>query len=189
MTVSSERKHKIAKRNKMLAAGPHPWVSKCAKKKRKRAAAHRKNVRRKKQSRLIAEAMGGVSANQCREQRGEVCTTYTERAANLRSIGFSSYREYLKSSLWRRVRKQVFAAQGTTCQGCHVDDCNTVHHIDYDIPTLLGKRLDKLMVICGRCHKAIEFDDRGCKVSLAKAQERLAEFSRNILAGCAAEPF
>lgn len=85
-------------------------------------------------------------------------TTYGARDRILRHLGFSSYSAYLKSDLWEKARSKTFTIKGRQCYLCPAK-ATQVHHMRYDIPTLLGKRVKHLMPVCAGCHRAIEFLD------------------------------
>lgn len=97
---------------------------------------------------------------------------YHERNTNLRAIGFRSYGKYLQSTLWRRIKRRVLRVRGCVCVRCGDEGCE-IHHADYDVATLAGKKLGSLIVLCRECHEYIEFES-GQKVSLARANERLS---------------
>jgi 5-methylcytosine-specific restriction endonuclease McrA len=82
---------------------------------------------------------------------------YSDRSAALSSIGFASYKEYLNSALWARIRLEVLN-QSTTCHAC-TNIPTQVHHTLYTADALLGKDLSKLYPVCSRCHFAAEFAD------------------------------
>lgn len=84
------------------------------------------------------------------------------RARTLFYLGFSSYKAYLKSKLWREIRKRVFAAKGRRCVLCGCK-ATQIHHRSYDRATLLGLILTFLEPVCKRCHEGIEFTESGRK--------------------------
>lgn len=81
---------------------------------------------------------------------------YDSRDAELKSIGFANYREYLKSDLWRAIRRKVYALKGRVCHLCP-NQADALHHNRYHKNDLLGKKLDFIHPICNRCHERIEF--------------------------------
>lgn len=97
--------------------------------------------------------------------------TYQSRDATLKELGFSSYAEYLNSSLWKQVRTKVFRVKGRSCHLCN-GYAGMVHHNRYHKNDLLGKNLSFLFPICAVCHERIEFSKRGKKLDLATAQSR-----------------
>lgn len=89
--------------------------------------------------------------------RGPDGKSYAGRAYWLKVIGFSSYRQYLKSDLWKRVRGLVFQVKGRDCYLCG-GFASQAHHQRYHKNDLIGKKLMFIQPLCGRCHLAIEFD-------------------------------
>jgi hypothetical protein len=88
---------------------------------------------------------------------------YGYRDENLLRMGFSSYRAYLKSELWKDIRARVLArAPDGLCEKCKRAPATQVHHRSYDPATLAGTTIDSLTKTCARCHtKAERPDDRG----------------------------
>lgn len=93
------------------------------------------------------------------------------RKATLRSLGFASYQDYLASQLWAEIRRQVLA-DNTNCIRCR-KPAEQVHHETYCLEVLAGRDRSKLHSICGNCHRKAEFDHRGRKTSLARANRFL----------------
>ena len=104
---------------------------------------------------------------------------YRERDESLKSIGFESYEDYLKSPLWRSVRRKVIDRAKGRCCGCG-DTANQVHHRFYTREVLLGIRTEEkfMVAICGSCHKFIEIGDDGKKLPIHKANERLLKLQK-----------
>ncbi len=88
----------------------------------------------------------------------------TPRERTLFYLGFKSYREYLKSPLWRMIREEVFRQKGRRCCLCG-RRAQQVHHRRYDRATLLGLILTFLEPICVKCHDSIEVTPTGRKRS------------------------
>lgn len=88
--------------------------------------------------------------------------TTSTRAKILRSLGFASYRAYLKSPLWKAIRRLVFAKKGSRCVLCG-RKAQQIHHRRYDRQTLLGAILTWLEPICIPCHETIELKPNGRK--------------------------
>lgn len=108
--------------------------------------------------------------------KDEAFKAYAKRDAILRSLGFDSYKAYLKSDLWKSIRHKVLARDGHQCRSC-ARHANQVHHRRYSAEVLLGEALEWLQAICGRCHRGIEFTSRG-KVPLADANRTLKRRTR-----------
>jgi len=96
-------------------------------------------------------------------------TAYDKRDSVLRAMGFSSYQTYLKSGLWRGIRRTVLAARPTCeCCGARAIQC---HHLDYSRRVLSGRDLDGILACCRACHHAIEFDRQHRKRSFQNARK------------------
>lgn len=94
---------------------------------------------------------------------------YLSRYLWLQTIGFSTYREYLASELWKSIRKRVFKIKGKLCYLCG-KTATEVHHNRYHKNDLTGKRLLYLNPICRTCHEEIEFSEN--KKSTLKQAKR-----------------
>lgn len=98
-------------------------------------------------------------------------TPYQLRDFILKQIGYSSYREYLSSERWKKIRLRVLRKDNFVCRscGCHATQ---VHHSRYDKRVLLGQSLRGLWSSCAACHAEGEFDgDR--KTTTAECNERM----------------
>lgn len=98
---------------------------------------------------------------------------YAARNQILLRLGYPNYGVYLVSSLWRKIRDEVFRRDQTTCFMCGHAAC-MVHHTDYSEAVLLGKNLEPLHSVCRPCHDKIEFDRSGRKRTFWEAR-RLVE--------------
>lgn len=95
-----------------------------------------------------------------------------------KSLGFSTYAEYLDSALWRDIRFRVFRAN----QHCRCGKPATeVHHSDYSLETMQGFAMENLHSICRDCHQSIEFDADGRKRTLDEANTALHRIGRRIV--------
>ena len=90
---------------------------------------------------------------------------YARRNAILKKMGFSSYKAYLASDLWKSIRQRVFDRDGGICRLCLKRKAKSVHHITYHEDTLRGETLDQLVSICGGCHVYSEFNAKGEKLT------------------------
>lgn len=83
---------------------------------------------------------------------------YRDRNETLQKLGFNTYKEYLKSDLWKSIKKRVMDAAGERCSRCSYRGTKRlqVHHRSYDLRTLVGTDLRSLTVLCRSCHCAIE---------------------------------
>ena len=77
------------------------------------------------------------------------------RAGVLKDMGFTSYNLYLKSDLWKSIRRRVMERDEYLCQACKRPGL-VVHHMDYDAATMEGETLDQLVTMCKHCHDGIE---------------------------------
>ena len=64
-----------------------------------------------------------------------------------------SYKEYIKSEVWRRKRQSTFSRDKGKCVVCG-DKAENVHHWFYTLP-YGTERLHQLGSVCGRCHDLI----------------------------------
>lgn len=87
-------------------------------------------------------------------------------------LGFSSYDNYLRSNLWRRIRKRVLARDGGTCLCCG-EPAQHVHHTDYSIDVMSGECDAKLVSLCERCHNQAEYGPDWQKRTLKQANSRI----------------
>jgi 5-methylcytosine-specific restriction endonuclease McrA len=90
---------------------------------------------------------------------------YSRRNAVLAEMGYSSYRAYLASDLWKSIRERVLERDGGMCRMCLKRKARSVHHITYHEDTLRGETLDQLVSVCGGCHVVSEFDRKGEKLT------------------------
>jgi hypothetical protein len=98
---------------------------------------------------------------------------YKLRAQSLSILGFSSYREYLASPLWARIRSRVLHTCRYQCKSC-LKRATQVHHRHYALEVMSGQNIGSLIALCGDCHKDIEFAE-GQKTKLGTANKRLAD--------------
>ena len=96
--------------------------------------------------------------------------TYAERDLVLYwLLGHRTYRAYLHSPLWHRVRQAGFRRHGRRCKGCNAP-AHTLHHNSYGAATLQGTDLSRLVPVCKRCHDKIELKHDGSKRTFAQAK-------------------
>lgn len=86
---------------------------------------------------------------------------YQSRRVRLKAIGYPSYPAYLRSDLWASIRQRVLERDQHQCVLCRLKGRNTktatqVHHLIYTTPVLLGHQLERLVSLCGGCHRRIE---------------------------------
>lgn len=75
-------------------------------------------------------------------------------------IGDLDYDQYLKSPLWRKIRKLVLTEAQHQCWACG-GKATEVHHRDYRPRVLDGRDLLPLVPICRACHKLVHYDATG----------------------------
>lgn len=86
-------------------------------------------------------------------------TDISERNYSLTSLGFYSYSDYLKSDLWKKIRKSVIDNNEGFCKFCH-EKAKYVHHSSYDLDTMKGLNLRHLHPVCRSCHE--QGHKKGC---------------------------
>ena len=95
---------------------------------------------------------------------GRIKTTKREpKDAMLKSLGFDSYAEYLRSDLWKEIRKKVFSIKGRICHCCG-KRASAVHHTAYTFKSLVGDTrslMANMHPICAKCHKKVHFKPTG----------------------------
>ncbi len=111
---------------------------------------------------------------------------YAKRNDLLATLGYASYAEYLQSDQWRGLRQRI-VRRFPNCLLCDADAVD-VHHLDYQVDTLLGRRQHRLVPLCRYHHHQIEFDGnrkrdvRQATGALCKLAETASDRSRNWLA-------
>lgn len=96
---------------------------------------------------------------------------YAQRNTIVRQLGFSSYKTYLLSALWKEIRHQILLPH-TRCRACG-NRATQVHHNRYLLKDMNGTCLDHLIPVCGRCHKKAEFNRIGSKIGPQRATKKL----------------
>lgn len=96
---------------------------------------------------------------------------YLQRDRNLRKLGFSTYREYLQSDLWKDIRTEVLEKNKHKCFFC---GCKAfeVHHLWYSLNTLSRVNeyyINGLKAICRNCHQYVFEYARDNKIKEAYA--------------------
>lgn len=84
---------------------------------------------------------------------------FLQRKESLESLYFHSYQDYLDSELWDSIRKKVMSRDKKLCK-CG-SRATQVHHKSYDLTTMKGKDLSKLVAICEECHLHTHFYREG----------------------------
>jgi hypothetical protein len=97
---------------------------------------------------------------------------YIRRNKLLKRLGFTSYKAYLATDLWKRIRDSHLKSH-PLCFGCG-RTAKTVHHGQYTPANLLGHTSEHLYSICHGCHERIEFHHRtGRKLTPKAATKQL----------------
>ena len=106
-------------------------------------------------------------------KKSYICKEYYLRDQTLEWLGFDSYKQYLRSSLWKDIRSRLIKDEDNECVACCTKSLKSsqvqIHHYHYDELNLSGKSLDGLLVLCKSCHGKIEFFGKGMKRTLATA--------------------
>ena len=97
---------------------------------------------------------------------------YVARDAILRGLGFQSYKIYLKSDLWKKIREAILTKIGYKCRVCGCFT-RTLHHTVYNEDVFLGFEIKSLVPLCNKHHKFIEFNQDIRKTTLPQANVKL----------------
>lgn len=84
-------------------------------------------------------------------------SNYAIRDMLIKSLGFSGYRDYMKSELWASIRSKKIKSN-PKCQVCD-SAASCVHHARYTRKNLDGRSDDLLVSLCHSCHHRVEFND------------------------------
>ena len=105
--------------------------------------------------------------------RGHATTTDKKRDKILFKLGFASYRDYLRSPLWKAIRAAVLE-ETPKCEICGTNKAQQVHHIRYTFSVLKGhpRGRKSLVSVCRQCHKEIEFKADGTKRTYEAAMKK-----------------
>lgn len=119
---------------------------------------------------------GTVRLVRMRDLVQERIVAYRERNRILAAMGFSSYKAYLNSALWKTIRTKVLESNPF----CFVCNANAfqVHHAKYRKKDLEGRDLSFLYPVCQRCHSDGEFDGDQ-KLSPKRATTKMRKMRRN----------
>lgn len=110
---------------------------------------------------------------------------YPRRSNLLKHFRIETYRDYLRSELWTAVRSLAINRDDRRCSFCR-GRASQVHHRSYDISTLSGAKIDRLYSTCDDCHRGLEFDEDGYKLSFEVVRLRtinLAGRKKNLNCG------
>lgn len=96
---------------------------------------------------------------------------YEKRDGILMTMGFWSYRRYLRSDLWASIKAAKMDSAGWKCELCG-ESAQCIHHTSYSKKTLTGKNLRGMLAICRACHYHVEHDENGRKLCLIESREK-----------------
>lgn len=99
---------------------------------------------------------------------------YKARPDQLFKLTALAYEDYLQSPFWFVIRNIVLFRDSFECAVCRAK-ATSVHHHRYDVDVLYGKDLSALVSLCDPCHKLIEFDEIGKKVTNLNQKRRKYE--------------
>jgi hypothetical protein len=108
--------------------------------------------------------------------------SYATRNRLITQLGYASYEAYLSGPLWADIRSRVLKSSGGLCLVCR-RAATQVHHVLYDLPTLLGHSFDGLVPLCGGCHRHAEITRAGRKRTFAEAITQLRLMGRKARSG------
>jgi 5-methylcytosine-specific restriction endonuclease McrA len=117
-------------------------------------------------------------------------SSYKERDLILKKAGFASYRDYLSSPTWWKIRARVMEKAGGKCRICG-GKAAQAHHVFYSRSNLKGSNLTGVVAICRQCHEEVEFTD-GKKLNQEASRKKYSAASpgsgtkspRCITTGC-----
>jgi hypothetical protein len=91
----------------------------------------------------------------------QIEATAKDEVGNLEETRFNqSYKDYLLSPLWRKIKRRVLKRDGKVCLRCG-GKATKVHHRSYAVEVKAGNDDEKLASICDGCHHFIHRDNAG----------------------------
>lgn len=105
-----------------------------------------------------------------KHQRLQSCWNARQKA--LRELGYETYKQYLGSPLWRRLKQEALAAH-PDCWACG-NIATEVHHSKYTTQALLVG--DGLVSVCRSCHQRASVKRNGSVRTAREATERLNDW-------------
>lgn len=100
---------------------------------------------------------------------------YVERDRLVRELGLPSYRIYLQSELWAKIRKRVLKKK-PRCNFCDAR-ATQVHHSRYTAENLRGDCLRGLWSTCADCHELMHLNN-GQMIDFGETHSRLKTFKK-----------
>lgn len=105
--------------------------------------------------------------------------TYADRNRTLRSIGYNTYKDYLNSDLWKRIRERALREHGDKCRLCE-SPVQVFHHRGYGKAVLLGYEIKQLVPLCSKCHTKVEFWPNKKKRTLQEAHSAFVRLWKHV---------
>ena len=103
---------------------------------------------------------------QMREIFAEIEKAAAVRPKRIKDPALMDYNDqYLKTALWKRIKKRVLERDKSICQCCGGKGA-VVHHRCYDPDVLRGENDAMLATVCSGCHDLIHLTDDGRKRTL-----------------------
>lgn len=127
---------------------------------------------RQRRQRLFRDQQAREAASAKAEAKARFNTT---REAVLQQLGFSSYKAYLASALWRELKQRLVS--GADCAICRSRKAVTLHHTRYDLAALSGKSTEDIHPVCRACHRKLHVK-RGAFVDGSTGRKALARAQR-----------
>lgn len=113
------------------------------------------------------------------DHSSDIANPYKVRDEALALLGFASYDSYLRSHVWKAIRKRAIG-KAMKCVRClrtpAVGAALQVHHTEYSMKALSGADISTMLVVCQKCHAAAEQPTRKRLVP----GERLRDANRYI---------
>ena len=85
-----------------------------------------------------------------------------QRSNSCIALGFDNYNEYLRSDLWKDIRRVVLSSKGALCNVCKKTIAVEIHHKQYDYNTMAGHNIKHLIPVCQKCHSKLEHWRKKC---------------------------
>jgi len=105
--------------------------------------------------------------------RKPITDSFNIRKRMLKKLGLGSYKDYLKSDLWKNLKKEVYA-QKKVCDGCGSAEHLQVHHQSYTFMGTKGMGKNRsLKLLCNECHEKAHEIAKNFNLGLVEATKRL----------------
>ena len=107
-------------------------------------------------------------------------TSYQQRRIVLIELGYTTYDDYLRSTLWGSIRATVLKRCKSKCEVCPQQIATEVHHKSYNHSAMAGSTLGDLVGICRSCHQCAEFHPNGDKRTHEEVNMRILAAMMNF---------